>query len=126
MSFYDHVYPYLLTIVWMAIAILVGVAVMVILIKYLDYQLASSREDGEDKRVEFSFCVGGLCAGVIFLAYATWQLWAALGSPFHLIHSLWTLLWVATLVAIYWLFSEVRAHSWWVSTYLRVYPRQTI
>ena len=125
MSFYEHIYPYFLTIGWIAVALLVGTIVTVASVKYLDYRLASARELGDDRRVEFSFCLGGVSACAIFLTYATLQLWSDLGTPFNILHSVLTLLWVASLGAIWWLVSEIRDHASWVRLYLREYPRQT-
>ena len=124
MSF-EHAYPYLLTIGWVAVALLIGAIVMVVSVKSLDYRLASARELGDDRCVEFSFCLGGVCACAIFLTYATWQLWSDLGTPFTIVHSVLTLLWVASLGATGYLVSEIRDHASWVRLYLREYPRQT-
>lgn len=108
------------------LSVVTGAMVMFVTIYYLDHRLSSSPEDANDRRVEFSFCLGGLTTCAIFLQYATWQLWSELGNPFSIAHSVLSILWVTMPPAIWWLYHEMRNHAWWVKRYMDYSPKQTV
>ncbi len=125
MSVYEYVHPYISVGLWIVVSVVVGVCVLFGCLLYLNNQIRCNPEDTNDRRIEFSFCLGCLCTCTLFLVYITWQLWTEFGSPFSLIHSLQSLLWVGNVWAIWWLYSELKEHHFWVRLYMHTYPRQT-